>query len=248
MDVDQVADGVHRFSDGISNCYAVTDGGAVTLIDGSWPWSVRRVLASLERLGHSGADVAAVVVTHGHPDHFGAAEPLRRDHGSRIVAHPDDEDLLRGRRVAGSPLEIAARATRHLWRPFTWRFLAHGLGHGFVRPNWVRAVDLVTDDETLDVPGRPQAVFTPGHTAGHTAYYIRDRGVVFSGDAITTLSVVSGSTGPQVGALGEDMEAAQRSLDRFDGLEADLVLPGHGDPWHGSPADAARLARGRGDP
>lgn len=244
--VEQVAEGVHRLTDGITNCYAVVEAGGVTLVDGLWPWSVGRLLAGLERLGHSGADVAAVLVTHGHVDHFGAAEPLRRRHGASVHAHADDTDLLRGRRLSGSPLGILAGAARHLYRPFTWRFLAHGLVHGFARPNWIGELHAVEDGEVLDVPGRPHAVFTPGHTAGHTAYYLPDRGVVLSGDAITTLSVVSGRPGPQIGALGQDLQLARRSLERFEVLDGDVLLPGHGDPWRGSPAAAAGIARQRG--
>ena len=36
---------------------------------------------------------------------------------------------------------------------------------------------------------------------------------------------------------------ALRSLDVLDGLPADVVLPGHGEPWTEGAAEAARLAR-----
>jgi hypothetical protein len=35
------------------------------------------------------------------------------------------------------------------------------------------------------------------------------------------------------------------SLARLEGLSAELILPGHGEPYRGSPADAVALARGR---
>jgi glyoxylase-like metal-dependent hydrolase (beta-lactamase superfamily II) len=36
---------------------------------------------------------------------------------------------------------------------------------------------------------------------------------------------------------------AKESLARLEGLEADVLLPGHGDAWSGSPADAVAQAR-----
>jgi len=40
-----------------------------------------------------------------------------------------------------------------------------------------------------------------------------------------------------------DDERARISLDAMEALEANMILPGHGDPWHGSPAAAMRRAR-----
>jgi glyoxylase-like metal-dependent hydrolase (beta-lactamase superfamily II) len=36
------------------------------------------------------------------------------------------------------------------------------------------------------------------------------------------------------------------SLGRIEGLAADVTLPGHGEPWTGTPADAAAQARQTG--
>ena len=41
-----------------------------------------------------------------------------------------------------------------------------------------------------------------------------------------------------------DNEAARAALDRIEPLDADVVLPGHGDPARESPATAAARARG----
>ena len=243
MHVEQVADGIHRLTDGITNCYVCADGDEVLLIDGAWPRSVREVIAALRGLGHAPGDVTAVLITHGHPDHFGAAQPLRDHHGTAIRAHPADGDLLRGKRLSGSPVGVMGGVLKSLWRPFTWRFAAHGLRHGFLTPNWVDDFEPVTDSERLDLPHHPTVVHTPGHTAGHAVYHLADHGVVFSGDAIITTDIASGRKGAFVGAFSEDTEEAYRSLDRVGALDAELLLPGHGAPWRGSAANAAEVAR-----
>lgn len=43
-----------------------------------------------------------------------------------------------------------------------------------------------------------------------------------------------------------DPEQAHASLDRIVDIEADLLPPGHGEAWPGSPADAVSLARSCG--
>ena len=40
-----------------------------------------------------------------------------------------------------------------------------------------------------------------------------------------------------------DHDRALASLDRIVDLPADLLLPGHGEPWTGSPAEAVAEAR-----
>jgi glyoxylase-like metal-dependent hydrolase (beta-lactamase superfamily II) len=43
--------------------------------------------------------------------------------------------------------------------------------------------------------------------------------------------------------LNRDTPQALRSLDVLDGIPADVLLPGHGEPWTAGAAEAARLAR-----
>jgi glyoxylase-like metal-dependent hydrolase (beta-lactamase superfamily II) len=104
------------------------------------------------------------------------------------------------------------------------------------------------DGETLDVPGRPRAVFTPGHTYGHCALHLPDAGAVIAGDGIVTFDVYTQAAGPRIvaGAATASAATALDSLDRYRELDADLLLPGHGDPWRGSPAQAAEQARAAG--
>jgi glyoxylase-like metal-dependent hydrolase (beta-lactamase superfamily II) len=68
--------------------------------------------------------------------------------------------------------------------------------------------------------------------------------VLFVGDALATLNVLSGKTGPQLAPFGSDLAEARESLRRIEALEADLLLPGHGQPWTGGVGEAVRLIRG----
>jgi glyoxylase-like metal-dependent hydrolase (beta-lactamase superfamily II) len=108
-EVTEVAPGVLRLQLTISfpglghvNCYAIEDSFGVTLVDpglpGIAPW--RQLERRMEQAGLSLKRVHTVVVTHSHPDHFGAAERIRKLSGAELVTEqsfktffdPDEED------------------------------------------------------------------------------------------------------------------------------------------------------------
>ncbi|HEY3953299.1 MAG TPA: MBL fold metallo-hydrolase [Streptosporangiaceae bacterium] len=87
---------------------------------------------------------------------------------------------------------------------------------------------------------------THGHTSGHTAYFLPAAGVVIAGDALITGHPVVRTTGPQLtpAFFTHDQARARQALGALAGLEADVILPGHG-PVHRGPvrdavADALR--------
>jgi glyoxylase-like metal-dependent hydrolase (beta-lactamase superfamily II) len=83
----------------------------------------------------------------------------------------------------------------------------------------------------------------PGHTPGSVAYHVPLVDAIFLGDAMTTRSVTTGITGPALGPFTVDPAMAVTSLAALDGLEAGLVLPGHGDAWTGGLPKALALIR-----
>ena len=109
----------------------------------------------------------------------------------------------------------------------------------------VLEVSVFADGEVVDVPGRPRAVHAPGHTPGNAALYLADRRVLFSGDTLITRNPLTGRTGPQIMPAGfnQDTPAALRSLSVLSGLDAGVVLPGHGEPWTARADQAVRQAQ-----
>jgi glyoxylase-like metal-dependent hydrolase (beta-lactamase superfamily II) len=101
-----------------------------------------------------------------------------------------------------------------------------------------------TDRDRLDVPGRPEVVFTPGHTLGHCSLLLADRGATIVGDAFVTLDPYTGRNGPCIvaGTATADSRLALSSLERVGPLNVNTALTGHGPAWRGSMADAAERA------
>jgi glyoxylase-like metal-dependent hydrolase (beta-lactamase superfamily II) len=75
----------------------------------------------------------------------------------------------------------------------------------------------------------------PGHTPGSVAVHPPPQGVVLTGDALVTHDGLLVFT--------HDTALARASLKALASFDAGLVLPGHGDPFHGAVADAVAQAR-----
>ena len=123
--------------------------------------------------------------------------------------------------------------------------MVHLLRSGVTRVPPIASLETMDDGEVLDVPGAPRVLHAPGHTAGSCALLLEDRSVLLSGDALVTLDMTRGRTGPQIirGPVTEDAGLALRSLDVLAATRARTVLPGHGEPWLDGVGSAVELAR-----
>lgn len=237
--VSQVCPGVHRLFTRYTNWYLLEAGGRLTVLDAGLPRDWRDFASALSQLGHSLGDIDAVLITHHHPDHAGNAERLRSS-GARVLAHPADAAYLRGdRRMKRGNL------VRYLWHRWYRVYMLHLLANGVTRVPAIAELDEIADGEVLDVPGSPRVIHAPGHTAGSCALFLEDRSLLFSGDALVTLDMTRGRTGPRIirGPQTEDPELALDSLEALAATNAEILLPGHGDPWPHGVKRAVDLAR-----
>ena len=74
--------------------------------------------------------------------------------------------------------------------------------------------------------------------------------MILTGDAMVNFDYASGTRGLGLHRFNEDRELAIRSLDRFDDLDGETVLFGHGDPWRQGLTRAVETVRASvaGDP
>lgn len=145
----------------------------------------------------------ALLLTHGHIDHMGAAEHVRRS-GTLTYVHPDDDFLTSNPRRQLMAL-FGAQPPGDVTAPAITERLVHGA---------------MLHLAGFDIEVR----HTPGHTPGHCCFHVEDEGLLFSGDQL-----FAGSIG-RTDLPGGDMAALMRSMkDRvLDLPDTTDVLPGHG--------------------
>jgi glyoxylase-like metal-dependent hydrolase (beta-lactamase superfamily II) len=123
----------------------------------------------------------------------------------------------------------------------------HIVRNGGARPPKVALVDTFSDGDELDVPGRPRAIHTPGHSPGHCVLHVPREGAAFTGDALCGWNTVTGEPGPILPPpeFSNSMAQARASLERIAAIEAQTLYYGHGDPWSGGAAAAVAEAHAR---
>jgi glyoxylase-like metal-dependent hydrolase (beta-lactamase superfamily II) len=234
----KIAPGIHRIGDqSLVNSYLLEDAGEVTIIDAGLPGYHRDIPRELAAMGRAVADVRALLLTHGHTDHIGFAERLRREQRVPVSVHEADAALARGE-VPNPAKGFGPTKLRPLLG-----FLWFGALHGGLRTPKLREVATFGDGATLDVPGSPRVILTPGHTPGSAVLHVASLDVLFVGDALATYAVTTGARGPQVAPFTADAAQAVASLARLEDVSAGLLLPGHGDPWTAGVQEAVRRVR-----
>jgi glyoxylase-like metal-dependent hydrolase (beta-lactamase superfamily II) len=230
---------VHLARTELVNWTIVADGSGVMLIDAGFPGSRDDVLTSLRSLGFTSADVGAILLTHAHIDHLGAAIWFAHTHGTPVYCHPAEvAHAHRDYLEQASPAALMAQA----WRPQWLRWSAQVAAKGALQRAGIPAARPLTAEIAATLPGRPRALPTPGHTSGHCSYVVD--GVLVAGDALVTGHPLAQRHGPQLlpSVFNHSDDDCARSLSVLATAGTEILIPGHGDLWTGPIADAARLA------
>jgi glyoxylase-like metal-dependent hydrolase (beta-lactamase superfamily II) len=230
-----------------TDVYIARSGGSWVLIDAGWAGDGPRIAAAAASLFGSASRPEAILLTHCHPDHSGAARELAERWDCDIFMHPAELPIAHGdfaaMRTCAGPLD------RYVVLPL---MLAVGrrrreaaLARSSLRE---RARSLAPG---CGVPGLPgwECLPTPGHTPGHVSYVRPADGVLISGDALVTLQVnsLAGVLG-QAGLSGPpwyttwDRSIARESILEMARLKPSVVCGGHGRPLQGPGTAAALLA------
>ena len=228
----EVADGVYQLCSTMTNMYLIEDDDGLTLVDAGLPAQMELLEAGLERIGAELTDIKAVILTHVDPDHIGLAEPLRKAGIPVWVPEAGYETALKG--VGKPPLGLFF----FMWRPAFARFIRALMKAGMTDAEPIAEANTFTDGQVLDVPGQPEVIATPGHRAEHCSFWLPERRILFAGDALITMDIMSGkATAPEPVRGGNifnynkglQMESARK----LGTLGHVTLLPGHVQPWEG---------------
>lgn len=230
MKIDQVSDSVYVVAGTNVNWALVSNGSAVTIVDAGYPADTDHLLDSIRQIGHRLDDVAAVLLTHAHLDHIGAIPTLVERIGMPVytgteeVRHTKREYLQQI-----TPVEMLKQLGSQRGRKWvTQTIRAAREGIKITVPTATAAAAEVL----AQLPGGLIPVPSPGHTSGHTAYFMPSERVLFSGDALVTGHPLLIDTGPQLlpSVFNHDEALARLSAQQLAGQPARTLVPGHGAP------------------
>ena len=179
-----------------TNCYLAlnTETGQMLVVD-----PADRANDILDAAGEMGGEISAVLLTHGHYDHIGAVEALKRSTQCDVMALKEEAPLL-----ADPGLNLSGRY----------------FGGDRIVPD-----RLLEDGEQLDLCGfKIEVIATPGHTAGGACYYLPGEHVLFAGDTL-----FQGSVGRSDLPTGNGQQLIRSIKEKLLVLPGEtMVLPGHG--------------------
>lgn len=183
-----------------TNCYLLyNEAGDIVVFDPGD--DTDDIVAAVEKLPGLNKKVHAVVLTHGHFDHLGAANEVADELSSFIYISAREHEFLQQKGTAG--------------------------GREYGMETDIPIIDFEVSEGDIIEAGafKLKVIETPGHSPGSICLYAEEgeTKILFSGDTL-----FAGSIG-RVDFEGGDEVAMTQSLERLAELAPEtLVLPGHG--------------------
>jgi glyoxylase-like metal-dependent hydrolase (beta-lactamase superfamily II) len=221
------------------NLYAVGE-GPITLIDTGPKYTglLEFVEEELETIGFGLKDIERIIATHGHIDHTGSTEEIRKAAGNTIAfyIHPEDNWLISEERyqdfmwsneadgltaVAGIPADDVEKIRQ---RFSYFKELSDPVDN---------ASFLNDGDEFSGNGYHLKVIHTPGHTAGSICLYEPEQKILFSGDNmikhITPNPLVDIRKYGLRNSEYQSLPTFLESLDKISKLDVRYVFSGHGE-------------------
>jgi len=222
------------FEDGLVNVYLFVDGDEADLLDCGMnsQESVEIIREALKIVG--ARRLRRLVVTHIHPDHYGAAGTFAGGDGlADLYIHRLEVPMVHPRYVE---LEQLVKEVRN------W-LLVNGVPveEAEVLSNSQRALSQVVKTaepavqldgaETIAMGRRHLRVeWTPGHSPGHICLFDASDGILFAGDDL--LPELSPNIGLHPQSTPDPLHDYLDGLRRLAALDPKVVMPAHGRPFH----------------
>jgi glyoxylase-like metal-dependent hydrolase (beta-lactamase superfamily II) len=215
---EQVAPDIYRIKASRSNIYLIA-GKTLALVDAGMPGDGAEVIKAISTLGRDPKEVSHILITHGHIDHIGSLAFLKRATGARVIAGAPEIDYIQGKK---KPWQMA----RDGFSGKLFKIILF-FAETFVFTYEPTAIDQVcSGGEVIGYNGGITVVATPGHSSGSVSYYLPDKHILFTGDALS--GEPHAKLPPRAGCA--DYQQALASVKKIASLQFNICCFGHGKP------------------
>jgi glyoxylase-like metal-dependent hydrolase (beta-lactamase superfamily II) len=230
------------------NAWALAHDGGIVMFDTGMGGKgrLRQFDLALAQAGFGVEDIRLVVCTHSHTDHYGLAGAIVERAGCELWMHPrwghvrllaDDPQAALEARIETARQSGVPPAALERYRE--------------ARSDQESGIDVLKEPDRELVPGVEvgtdlgtwQVHETPGHAPSHVVLRQPECKLLISGDHLLGRTVLFFDYGHSPDPVGEFL----RSLEEVEGLDVDLVLPGHGRTFRDPEAKIAESRRQVGE-
>ncbi|MHA1716067.1 MAG: MBL fold metallo-hydrolase [Promethearchaeota archaeon] len=213
------------------NVYAINQGDEIWLVDAGTNTfgRCRLVLRWMRGDGLDPEKISRILITHAHPDHVNGLNYFKKLLDPDILIYEHESEVLKyGDDLLWKLEEEAEGSLQHDFFPvpISWVKLLSRYCMGITRP--VNPTDTFRGGELLKGNYHDlKIIHAPGHSAGHSCFFIPDEEVLFSGDIIGLNNIHFEEKTPLNFATA-DFDDYRDSLNRLMTLDACFLCSGHG--------------------
>lgn len=234
--INQIADDIYQirlplpFALSSVNSYVLRDGDGWTIVDAGLNYQPGREAwqQALAALAIPWRSIRRIILTHTHPDHYGAAGWLAEQSGASVYASPVEQRFA----------EIVWRGGNQNDQRMVATFQSHGVPADLVpqvlddmatlRQKTAPHPPLLTlNSGPVQIGNRQfEAFCTPGHSDGHMVFYCANERLMVCGD--TVLMKITPNIGIWPTSRPNPLADFLLSLHRLRDVDVERALPGHG--------------------
>lgn len=203
----------------------ISDEDNAVLIDTGFPGQLQNISEEINKAGLSIERINKIIITHHDLDHIGSLASIIKNSKNpiEVLSHVGEKPYIQGEKM---PIKMTPE-----------RFNSMSEDDRKARIKMFNTIkvnvnETIKDGEEFSYCGGIKALYTPGHTPGHTCFYLKKYKVLVAGDA---MNVVNGKlVGPNPG-FTFDMKQAMESLKKFLDYDIQVVICYHGGVFINNP-------------
>jgi len=201
---------IHKIIAG-SNVYLIESDSTLVLIDSGYPGKEKRIISKIDSL--SDKKLTLIFITHGHFDHYGSAQLLRKKYGAQIGIHKLDSTFMAN---GETPLPKTKNGG-------FFGKISMPLVNKIFRVQKTEPDITFEHNDTLEQFGiDAKVIHVPGHTLGSSALLLENKHC-FIGDLISTQKGIQKQKW-----YAYSWKQIDSSINLLKKLAPQILYPGHG--------------------